>query len=181
MKNNTLKLGVIFGIILAIGIITTNSIIESQINIKIIVSGIIGSAIGGLIFGLFMKYIFKIGNQIQINLQQNENIIKEGIANHIVKFDSVGGKLFLSNKRLIFKSHKINIHKHTIEIELNNISDCYKYKYLGIFSNRIKIITNENNIEKFVINKPNEWIETIKYATQHRLIVHTANSCKFDN
>lgn len=64
MKNNALLLGVIFGTIMAISLITINSIEASHISIKIIVSGLIGASVGGLVFGIFMKYIFKRGNKI---------------------------------------------------------------------------------------------------------------------
>ena len=33
---------------------------------------------------------------------------------------------------------------------------------MGIFWNGIKIITNTKTVEKFVVNRPNEWIENIK-------------------
>jgi len=162
MKSNALKSGLIFGIIMTIGLITSYSIIEGEINLKIIVSRIIGSAVGGLIFGLFMKNIFNRGNKIQVELQENETIIKEGFANHKLKFESVGGKLFLTTKRLIFKSHKINIQKHIFELELNNISNCDRYKTMGIFSNGMKITKDNKTIEKFVVNSPDEWIENMK-------------------
>ncbi len=162
MKNKGLLLGVIFGTIMAISLITINSIEAAHINMKIIVSGIIGASIGGLVFGVFMKYVFKRGNKIQIEILENENILKEGLANHIVNHESVGGKLFLTTKRFIFKSHKINIQKHIFELDLNKINDCHKYKTMRIIPNGLKIITNNNVIEKFVVNKPNEWIAQIK-------------------
>lgn len=162
MKNSALLLGVIFGIIMAISMITMNSIEASQINLKIFVSGILGATIGGLIFGLFMKYIFKRGNKIHIELQNNENILKEGLANHKVKYESVGGKLFLTTQRLVFKTHKVNMQKHIFELELNKIKDCNKYKTLGIISNGLIINTNNNEKERFVVNKPNDWIKVIE-------------------
>ncbi len=63
MEKKALLLGMIFGIIMAIGLITSNSIIAGQINLKIIVSGVIGSIVGGLVFGLFMKYFLNRGNK----------------------------------------------------------------------------------------------------------------------
>ena len=171
MKNNALLLGVIFGTIMAISLITINSIEASHISIKIIVSEIIGASVGGLVFGIFMQYIFKRGNKIQIEIREDENIIKEGLANHKVKIESVGGKLFLTNKRLVFKSHKINIQKHIFELELSQINNCAKFKTIGIISNGLKINTN-NKIEKFIVNKPNEWItqiEKIKNTTQQKI------------
>ncbi|HED36955.1 MAG TPA: hypothetical protein ENI76_01710 [Ignavibacteria bacterium] len=178
MKNNALLLGVIFGIIMAIGLISINSILAAHINLKIVISGVIGATIGGLIFGVIMKYNFKIGNKIQIELQEGENILKEGPANHKVKYESVGGKLFLTTKRLVFKSHKINIQKHIFELELNKINDCNKYKTMGIIPNGLKISTNNNITEKFVVNRPNEWIthiEQINNTTQQQGIAHAAN------
>lgn len=172
MKNKALLSGVIFGIGMAISFITMNSIEASQINLKIIVSGLIGAIIAGLIFGLFMKYIFKKGNNIQIELQDNENILKEGLANHKVKYESVGGKLFLTTQRLVFKPHKINVQRHLFELELNKIKDCNKFKSLGVFSNGLIINTNNNETERFVVNNPNDWITVIdkeRNITQNKI------------
>jgi len=40
--------------------------------------------------------------------------------------EGVGGKLFLTNKKLIFKSHKINVQKGQTSIEYHNIVDVIK-------------------------------------------------------
>ena len=158
MKNNVALLGVIFGIIMAAGLITINSIEANHISIRIIVIGLISASVGGLIFGIFMKIVFKRGDKIQIDIRKDETILKEALANHIKNHESVGGKLFLTNKRLIFKSHKINIQKHIFELDLNEINSYRRYKTMGMIPNGLKITTNDNLTEKFVVNKPNEWI-----------------------
>jgi hypothetical protein len=119
-----------------------------------------------------MKYIFKRGNKIQIEIRKDEIILKEQLANHIKNHESVGGKLFLTNKRLIFKSHKINIQRHIFELDLNKINSCHRYKTIGIIPNGLKITTNNNLTEKFVVNKPNEWItlfEKMNNTTQQKI------------
>lgn len=44
-----------------------------------------------------------------MNLEKDEKIVRRNRANHIKPLEGVGGKLFLTNFRLIFKSHFFNI------------------------------------------------------------------------
>jgi len=44
--------------------------------------------------------------------------------------EAVGGKLFLTNRRLVFKSHKLNIQNHELSIHLIDIANVGRYKKL---------------------------------------------------
>ena len=48
---------------------------------------------------------------VQIDLVDNEKIEFAKGSNH---FKGVGGKLFLTNKRVLFKSHSINVQNHLL-------------------------------------------------------------------
>ena len=99
---------------------------------------------------------------MDIELQQGEEIIKKGAANHFVKIESVGGQLFLTNERVVFKSHSINIQTHELSIPFNQIEDIGKRNTLLIVPNGIFIKLITGKIEKFVVWKRNEWISKIK-------------------
>ena len=46
---------------------------------------------------------------MNVQLPQGEVIIKEGAANLQKGIETVGGKLRLTNQRLLFKAHKLNV------------------------------------------------------------------------
>ncbi len=162
MKKIAFKSGAIFGTLLAVAMIAVNSVIAGQLSLKIVVSAIIGAVVGGLVYGVVTFYSLKRGGKIQIELQEDEKILKEGAANHKVKFEAVGGKLFLTNERLVFKSHKMNIQNHLFALPLSEIKDQGKFKTLGIVLNGLNITTVKNVTERFVVYKPNEWITELE-------------------
>lgn len=45
---------------------------------------------------------------MKTELRQGEQIVKEGAANLQKNIETVGGKLCLTNQRLVFEAHKIN-------------------------------------------------------------------------
>lgn len=128
----------------------------------------------GTFFGIFMgigfpyitqkfgsKFISKIGKNIKPELTENENIEIEGPANLFRGFEGVGGKLFITNKKLIFNSHKINIQKGQIDIPYENISEIIKRKTAKLIDNGIRIKTNDGNEFNFVVNEREQWIEKL--------------------
>ena len=58
---------------------------------------------------------------IEIDLIKDEKIESEYSANHFMGFEAVGGKLFITNKRFVFKSHSINIQNHELTIKYLDI------------------------------------------------------------
>ena len=58
---------------------------------------------------------------MKTEIRIGEKVIKEGFANLQRNIETVGGKLFLTNQRLIFEAHKVNIQRGTTEIELQDV------------------------------------------------------------
>ncbi len=75
--------------------------------------------------------------------------------------EGVGGRLYLTNKRLVFKSHKLNIQNHQLSINLIDVIGFNKYKTLGIINNGLSIQTAQNTTEKFVVEQADEWINKL--------------------
>lgn len=137
----------------------------------------------GLFFGIFMgigfpyvsqkfgmKFSSKIGKNINPELTQGENIEIEGSANLFRGFEGVGGKLFLTSKKVVFKSHKLNIQKGQTDILYDNISKIIKRKTAKIFDNGIRIKTNDGSEFDFVVNDREKWIEKLREKiTQHKI------------
>ncbi|WP_460219428.1 GRAM domain-containing protein [Psychroserpens sp. MEBiC05023] len=134
--NSLISQGVIFGILFGIGFPYINRKIAKKFSNKIIA-------------------------KIKPKLELDENIEIEGPAYLFRGFEGVGGKIFLTNKKLIFKSHNVNIRKGQTDIEYINVKDMLKRKTAKLINNRIRIITKENKEFDFAVNERDLWFEKI--------------------
>lgn len=132
-------------------------------------AALIGGPLSGLFFGSFMGlmlYFFskskKINDQTKLEGVDEIDIVYAGAANHFKGKVAVGGKLYLLNDRLIFKSHNLNIQNHTLSIEISNINELIFFNPMGIVKNGLQISLKDGAIEKFVINNRNIWKEYIQ-------------------
>lgn len=98
---------------------------------------------------------------MRITTEPGESMLFDTPANHFKGIEAVGGKLYLTNKRLVFKSHKINFQKHQLSINLSDILKVDKYKPFSIANNGLLIKTTDNKIEKFVVQKREAWVEQL--------------------
>ena len=134
----------------------------------------------GIFMGIFMglglpyvsekfgtRFASKLGKNITPELTQNEQIEIEGPANLFRGIEGVGGKLFLTNKKIVFKSHKINIQKGQTDIPYENVSEIIKRKTAKLIDNGIRIKTNDGNEFDFVVNEREKWIENLKEKITH--------------
>lgn len=164
-KKSRFRTGLSFGIAMTIFYIlqdllasdnhTTNQIIKSVV--AGLISGVIAGFLFGWIMGLFSNSKF-VNETTKIDIEPDENIVFETPANHFKGIEGVGGKLYLTNKRLVFKSHKLNIQNHQISILLTDIKNVDKHKTLGLVNNGLSIITSKGRTEKFVVEQIENWI-----------------------
>ena len=87
------------------------------------VAGVLGGLGSGLLFsqsiGAFVaRQRVKFSGQCP--LSEGERVIKEGPVNHLRRAEGVGGWLYLTNERLYFRSHKVNIQVHELSLPLPN-------------------------------------------------------------
>jgi GRAM domain len=103
---------------------------------------------------------------MKIQLHVNESLLREGLANLERGWEAVGGRLFLTNRRLYFQSHNLNVQKGSTEIPLNDIkaiTPCWT-KFLGripLFPNSLSIHTQSDVEYRFVLNRRQEWATDI--------------------
>lgn len=162
--NSKVKAGLSFGVGMAVFFIADNLFKSDNLTtkeiFKSVISGLIAGAISGLLFGWMMGKFSrsKFFSDIKINLDNDERLIFETPANHFKGIEGVGGKLFLTNKRLVFKSHKLNIQNHELSINFSEIMKVDKYKTPGLINNGLSIQTEKQTTEKFVVEKIDEWL-----------------------
>ena len=136
----------------------------------------------GIFFGLFMgigvpyvlqKFgigiISKIGESITPELSEVEKIEVDGPANLFRGIEGVGGKLFLTNKKVIFKAHKINIQKVQTNIDYLDIKELIKRKTYKFINNGMRIITKEGRKYDFIVNEREKWIEKLNKKMEQRI------------
>ena len=136
-------------------------------------------AVQGVTMGLFFMFLFpyimkrtakKLGDKVDILVKDivstPEEIIYDSGANQIKGKEGVGGKLFITNQRILFVSHKYNIQKGTTSIPLTNITSIDKNKVGKIFNTGITIILNDTTDFKFVVNNQEEWFNKLNTYTQ---------------
>jgi hypothetical protein len=100
----------------------------------------------------------------------DETPLKDGAANLQRGIETVGGWLYLTNRRLVFESHAFNIQTGATIIPLASITGARKCwtKFLNlipIFPNSVAVSTKEGKEYRFVTFGRQAWIEAIEDQT----------------
>ena len=169
MKRFNIKEALFFG-----GVMTLFKIVEklwtgdsfsANFVAQVVIYGLINGILAGFFSGTFVRY-FKfskfVGNTTKIDTQPDEDILFQTGANHFKGIEGVGGKLYLTNKRLVFKSHKLNIQNHELSIDLTDIKKVERFKTAELVENGLTVTSGDNNIDKFVVEKVDEWVEKME-------------------
>ena len=103
---------------------------------------------------------------MKTELKQNERVIKQGAANLQKGFETVGGKLYLTNQRLVFEAHQINVQGGITEIELSEVQSTQKCwtKFLGfipLIPNSLAVNTKDGEEYRFVVFGRGAWAAAI--------------------
>ena len=103
---------------------------------------------------------------MKTELKPNEQIIRQGLANLQKGVETVGGKLYLTNQRLVFEAHKFNVQGGTTEIELSDIQSTEKCwtKFLGLIPlmpNSLAVHTKTGKEYRFVVFFRGSWAASI--------------------
>lgn len=93
--------------------------------------------------------------------EQSEQLLLKVIANLFRGWESVGGKLSITNKKLHFKSHSFNIQTGETILCLNEIVEVRKVNTAGIVPNGLLVRLKNGNSFQFVVSKRNQVYDTI--------------------
>lgn len=105
---------------------------------------------------------------MKIELAPGERMIKEGAANLQRGIETVGGRLFLTDRRLVFASHAFNVQSGATEIPLRDIrstAPCWT-KFLGLIPlmpNSLAVRTDQAE-HRFVLFGRGPWADAIGKA-----------------
>lgn len=109
---------------------------------------------------------------MKTEMRQGERIIKEGAANLQKGVETVGGKLYLTNQRLVFEAHKVNVQGGVTEVALPDIQSLQKRwtKFLGIiplFPNSLAACVKGEEY-RFVLSGRSSWASAIEAQRKGR-------------
>lgn len=121
----------------------------------------------GLFFGIAMA-VFTSYQRRRFVLHRpafsGEQVLHEGPANHFLNREGVGGWIYLTSRRFMFRSHAINLQPHELSIELSDISDVQPVMTAKIIPNGLRIVTRSGRDERFVVEDRRRWCYEITNA-----------------
>jgi hypothetical protein len=135
-----------------------------------------GSLTTGLLEGLSAGAVFTVGLFIgSIALQRfsvfgiktvdgwdaGEVVIRSGAANMMKRGYALGGKLYLTNKRLRFCPHRINIETSDYSFPVSHVNSIEPSRAMGVVPNAITISLHDGRAIKFVVYDRMKWVSTI--------------------
>ena len=103
---------------------------------------------------------------MKTEMRPGEQIIKEGPANLQKGIETVGGKLCLTNQRLVFEAHALNVQGGVTQVELADVQSSQPRwtKFLGIiplFPNSLAVYAKGGQEYRFVLNGRSAWAAAI--------------------
>jgi hypothetical protein len=134
--------------------------------------GFHGGFFSGFAFGWAIKRFLKVSMstpRLEIDGQAaefdaDENVIHSGPANHFKGIEAVGGKLFLTDRRLRFRSHKFNAQPHDESYPIEAIVSVEPARTLGIVPNGVLVHLRDGRRERFVVGGRSEWVMHLQQA-----------------
>lgn len=95
-------------------------------------------------------------------LEDQELIIKKGLANLYCNGEAYAGALYLTSVRMVFVGYLLDIeNKYIEEIPLAHIEDIGLEKTFFVIPNVIVIRTIKDRRIKFIVRKRDSWFEAI--------------------
>ena len=118
----------------------------------------------GLLFGLLLA-AFAAWQASRFTREvpdlEGEQLLKQGPANHFRGWEGVGGWLYLTDKRLLFRSHRFNVQNHELSMPLAEIVEVQTCPTAWIVPNGLRVVT-PSGAERFVVEGRRSWLEEIK-------------------
>ncbi len=129
--------------------------------------GLAMAVVSGAAFGLAMAGFMAIQRRRFSRARPEftgEQLLRDGPANHFLNGEGVGGWLFLTQERVLFRSHQFNIQRHELSVPLAEIAEVQPVRTAGIFPNGLLLVTRSGRQERFVVGEHRRWCDEIVRA-----------------
>lgn len=134
--------------------------------------GFHGGFLPGFLFALLIAAFLRVSTKTTLleldgreaGFDADEKLLRAGPANHFKGIEGVGGKLFLTSKRLRFRSHKMNFQAHDESYPIEAIASVEPSSSLGIIPNGLLVHLRDGRRERFVVAGRGDWVSSIRSA-----------------
>ena len=121
----------------------------------------------GALFGLSLATVMAIQSVIfaaNDPCREGERILKEGPASYFRGPEGVGGWLYLTDQRLLFRPHLFNFQRRELSIPLKEIIvQAQPSMTLGFIPNGLRVLTHDG-VQRFVVSAAKVWAGEINHA-----------------
>jgi hypothetical protein len=128
----------------------------------------------GLLIGLFFGFAMAASTSVLRRRFQtvrpdfsDEQLLFEGPANHFSGLEAAGGWLYLTTRRLLFRSHRLNFQPHETNLPLEDIVKASPTLTAGLIPNGLLVNTISGRRERFVVDNRKRWSDAISKAKQN--------------
>jgi hypothetical protein len=122
----------------------------------------------GIAFGIccgLLDTVFELFQPHEHPSFPRETLLKAGAATAVVSDEAVQGWLYLTDKRLYFRSHTRRRQRHARTIALADVRCGEATRTLGLIWDGLKIVTSRET-ERFVVSDSKSWAATISSARE---------------
>jgi hypothetical protein len=147
------------GLIMSIFFIVSGLLSIEEITFNTISRTILTGLATGFLMSFITEFLVKgiINNRYVVDADfikylPEEKLLMQSNANHFKGIEAVGGMLFITNLRVIYKSHKVNFQNHLFEVNIADIVSYEKCKTFGVIENGILLSLTNGTKERFVVD-----------------------------
>lgn len=104
----------------------------------------------------------------KLKLREGEQVLKDGAANLQRGVETVGGRLYLTNQRLVFQPHRFNVQFQPAELELagvRSVRPCWTklLNLIPLAPNSLSVVAAQEEY-RFVLFGRRAWATAIRAA-----------------
>lgn len=177
MKNNFLRMALGSAVLWAIVWIGIKSAENNGFTTTILWASIGRGLFMGISWALIMKWMsgdpYK---HVKLKLEADETVVKEGGANLIPVNKGEGGKLAITNKRLLFKGQRYDTRDFQMVIEYDKIENIRIHKSWKLLKNELHITMLDATKHRFAVDNPDQWLNAIEGHISSARNMHLENA-----
>ena len=137
---------------------------SGAVNLPMVAAtALISASLFAVLIGLFANSKM-VAQQTSIDLPAGETLLQQGLANHFRGIEGRGGRLYLTDRNLIFQPHKFNIQGGGVVIPRADIANVSTAMTLGVIPNGLKVTRRDGSTERFVVSDRAEWMRKFGQA-----------------
>ena len=176
MKNNFLRMALGSAVLWAIVWIGIKSAENNGFTTTILWASIGRGLFMGISWALIMKWMsgdpYK---HVKLKLESEETVVKEGGTNLIPVNKGEGGKLAVTNRRLLFKGQRYDTRDFQFVIEFDKIESIRTHKSWKLLKNELHIAMTDGTTFRFAVDHPVQWLSAIEGQ------MSSARNMRFEN